>query len=101
MSKLSEEKSTLLTKLVRQGLPIRNIAHEVGCGITTVMRRRREMGLVRNYELTVRPKSKVIVPFAEPREPSLAALRLAAFDPIIARALGLTRPTPSSNEDEL
>lgn len=91
---LSEDKELLLTKLLREGtLSIRAIAEKVKCGTGTVTRRKRDLG----FEVRVRAGRRVTRLLAPQLVdqlaaalgplPSAAALRLAAFDPIVRRAL--------------
>jgi len=105
---LTEAKTELLRKLVREReLTIREIADRVGCGTGTVTRMKRELGIevrkqtssrVTNLLAQKPVEAKPLSPHAMPKNtsPSLAAIRLAAFDPIVRR--GLVPQEPEDGE---
>jgi len=109
---LTEAKETLLRKLIRDGLTTRDIARQVKCGTGTVTRRKSEMG----YEIRAQTSARVTKLLASkpmpnmkggrppnldalPKNdaPSASALRLAAFDPIVRRAL--SRPIEEEDDE--
>lgn len=88
------ETRALVQKLIRAGNSMREVARNAGCSLGFVCRVKKEMGLVR--EVRHHPKAQLAgdegrLPSAGNlsvnRAPSPAALRLALFDPIVARAL--------------
>ncbi len=110
---LTEAKENLIRKLIRESHTIRAIALRVGCGTGTVIRRKSEMG----FEVRTQTSQRVTrllatkpVPNmnggrppnldALPKNdaPSPAALHLAAFDPIVRRAL--SRPIEEDDDGE-
>ncbi len=110
---LPEDKERLLRKLIRDGVTTREIARQVGCGTGTVTRRKSEMGMEIRAQTSTRvttllaskpmPNMKGGRPpnlDALPKnpEPSAAALRLAAFDPVVRRALG-ARPIEEDDDE--
>lgn len=109
---LTEAKENLLRKLIREGRTTRAIALEVGCGTGTVTRRKSDMGM----EIRTQTSQRVTLLLATkpmpnmkggrppnydnlPKNgaPSLAAQRLAMFDPIVRRAL--SRPIEEDDDE--
>lgn len=93
---LPDDKEALLRKLIREGRTTRAIAEQVGCGTGTITRRKNEMGMQIRTQVSKRVTT-LLAPKPMPPpfngvptnpSPSPAAQRLAAFDPIIRRALG-------------
>jgi hypothetical protein len=109
---LPEDKEALLKQLIRAGHTTRAIALAVGCGTGTVTRRKGEMGIEIRAQTSTRvttllaskpmPKggrSPNLDALPKNLEPSAAAKRLAAFDPIVRRALG-ARPIEEDENGE-
>lgn len=107
---VSEEKLNAVKRCLRAGMTVRDAAKETGVSTGTVARTKKKMGLGRDV---ITPRSRLPQPtqISPPNmkggrppntsglgtnyNPSAAALRLAVFDPIVARALAR-----SAEEDE-
>lgn len=98
---LAPGKLEALKRALRQGMTVRGAAEAAGVSVGTAGRTKKEMGLGRQEYHGVHHKLKTM-PIVEEEEkskvnpnPSPAALRLAQFDKVVARAI--KRP---AEEDE-
>jgi hypothetical protein len=104
---MSDDQKDKIKKMVREGETSRKIALVLGCGTGSVARIKKEMGIEVQTERYRHKTKKPNMKGGRPKNvsllgvnpsPSPAALRLAQFDKVVARALNTTSP-PSDDEE--
>lgn len=102
---MPEDRRLAIKRLIREGATSRAISTATGCSTASVARIKEEMGIIvqrEKYAYKSRPAGVQREVIANPTEPppSAAALRLAEFDPVLARALRLRMAPLTEGEEE-